>query len=304
MDRKIPSITVAIPCYNEELTITKVIRNFRNELPDSKIIVFDNNSKDKSAELARNSGAEVFFVKKRGKGNVIKDIFKKVNEDVLIMVDGDDTYLAKDVRKLMQPIINDEADMSVGNRIMGKNNGMNTGHSLGNKIFRWLLNIFFKTNFQDILSGYRVFSRDFYKNIPLLANGFEVETELTLQALEREYRIVEIPVGYQSRPEGSHSKIREFSDGSRIIFTIVSLFRDYRPMTFFSILGFFSILIGIALGSRVVLEYFETGLVLRLPTAVLSITFIILGFTSVLSGLTVSAINRRYRELENILKNK
>lgn len=304
MDRKNLNFVVAIPCYNEELTIAKVIRDFRNELPNSKIIVFDNNSKDKSAELAMSSGAEVLCVKKQGKGNVVKNIFKKIDEDILILVDGDDTYFAKDVKKLVQPIIDDEADMVVGNRIMGKNRGMNTSHNLGNKLFRWILNIFFRTKFQDILSGYRVFSKDFYKNVSLLSSGFEVETELTLQALEREFRVMEIPIGYQPRPEGSHSKIREFGDGSKIIFTIISLFRDYRPMTFFSCLGFFFILVGLALGFRVVLEFFETGLVPRLPTAVLSITFIILGFTSFLSGLTVSAINRRYRELENILKNK
>lgn len=300
--KNMPKITIAIPCYNEELTIEKVINDFKRELPEARIIVFDNNSTDKSVELSKRAGAEVVYENRQGKGNVIKKIFSVVNSEILIMVDGDDTYFAKDVHSLLDQFEkNINIDMVVGRRMAKKIEGMSKSHNLGNNFFRFILNSLFKTNFKDILSGYRIMTKNFYKNIPIQADGFEVETELTLQALDRKNTIIEVPIDYQSRPKGSFSKIREFSDGYKIMLTIVALFRDYRPMTFFSLVGLFFIVVGLLLGMRVVIEYIETGTVLYMPTAVLSITFIILGFNSLLAGLMVSAINRRYKELENII---
>lgn len=295
-------IIVAIPCYNEEIAIGKVVKDFKKELPGARVIVFDNNSSDRTIQEAQEAGAEIFHEFKQGKGNVVQRIFNSADANILVLVDGDDTYFAKDVHKLIDIIKKEKADMAVGRRIPVNKKGMSKSHGLGNKIICWTLNLLFKTGLNDILSGYRVFSKNFYSNIPILSDGFEIETELTLQALERGFRVVEVSVDYKARPMGSSSKIREFSDGSRIISTIVSLFRDYRPMAFFSALGLFFIAVGIILGVRVVIEFVETGLVPRLPTAILSITFIILGFTSLLSGLTVSTVNRRHRELENILK--
>jgi glycosyltransferase involved in cell wall biosynthesis len=297
-------ITIGIPCYNEEISIGKVVSDFRSEIPESRIIVIDNNSKDKTSEKAKDAGAEVFFEKKLGKGNAVRKLFEISDEDILILVDGDDTYFAKDVKKLIQPILENKADMVVGNRFAYKNDAMNESHNFGNKLFRLILNLFFNTKFKDILSGYRAFNKEFYKNTPLLSEKFEIETEMTLQALERNFNVIEIPINYQKRPAGSHSKIKEFRDGSKIIFTITSLLRDYRPMTFFSILGSFLILIGFSFGTRVLIEYIKTGIILRVPTAILTIALVILGFNSFLSGLTVSAINRRNRELENIIKRK
>lgn len=299
---KKPKITVAIPCYNEEKTIAKVINDFRRELPEAEILVFNNNSSDNTAKIAKENGANVFFERKRGKGYVMQKMFSVINTDIFILVDGDDTYFASDVHKLLEPIKSGKADMVVGNRLLQKKSGFSVSHRFGNWIFKILLNYLFNARFLDILSGYRVMSREFYKSIPLLAKGFEIETELTLQSLDRNYLIKEIPVQYKDRPEGSHSKISKFKDGYRIIFTIISLLRDYRPTVFFSYLGGIFMIAGIFFGSVIIEEYYQTGYISRVPTAILSIALVIVGVNAIISGLILGAVNRRQKETEIIIR--
>src|SRR3990167_4233089 len=283
-----PTIAVAVPCYNEELTIAKVISDFQRELPGAKIFIFDNNSSDNTLKVAKENGARVIYEKKQGKGYVMQRMFRVMDSDILIMVDGDGTYFAEDVHKLIMPIINGDADMVVGNRLHQKDKGFSHSHRFGNAVFRFLLNHLFGTNYRDILSGYRAMKKDFYRSIPLLAGGFEVETELTLQSLDRGYSIMEVPVDYTNRPQGSYSKISKFKDGSRIILTIISLLRDYRPMIFFS--------------SVVIKEYYLTGFITRVPTSILSIALVIVGVNAIISGLILSAVGRRQKETEAIIK--
>lgn len=297
-----PTIAVAIPCYNEELTIAKVINDFRRELPEAEIFVFDNNSSDNTVKIAKENGATVIYERKQGKGYAMQRMFRTVNADILVMVDGDETYFASDVHKLMAPIQSGDADMVVGNRLHQRKKGFSHSHRFGNALFRFLLNYLFSTHYRDILSGYRAMKKDFYQRVPLLAGGFEVETELTLQSLDRDYAVVEVPVNYTDRPQGSYSKISKFKDGSRIIFTIISLLRDYRPMIFFSYLGGTFIVAGILFGSVVIKEYYLTGFISRVPTAILSIALVIVGVNAIISGLILSAVSRRHKETEMIIR--
>lgn len=295
-------ITVAIPCYNEAPTVGKVINDFRAKLPEAEILVFDNNSKDETVRIAKEHGAKIFYEKKQGKGYVLQNMFRTLDADIFILVDGDDTYFAEDVYKLIEPIKNGQADMVVGNRLLQGRSGFSSTHRFGNMVFKYLLNYLFNARFADILSGYRVMTREFYKNIPLLAKGFEIETELTLQSLERNFHIIEIPIQYKNRPEGSHSKINKVKDGYRIIFSIIALLRDYRPMVFFGYLGGFFIIMGIILGSIIISEYYRTGAITRVPTAILSITLVIIGVNALISGLILSAVNRRQKETETFIR--
>lgn len=301
-ENKQMKIAVAIPCYNEETTIAKVIGDFRKELPEADILVFDNNSSDDTVKIARENGADVFFERKQGKGYVMQKMFNIVDADIFVLVDGDDTYFASDVHKLLEPIKSGKADMSVGNRLLQKKSGFSLSHRFGNWAFKLLLNYLFNAKFEDILSGYRVMSKEFYKSIPLLAKGFEIETELTLQSLDRSYLIKEIPIQYKDRPAGSHSKISKLRDGYKIIFTIISLLRDYRPTVFFSYVSIFFIIAGLFFGSIIIEEYYTTGFIRRVPTAILSITLIIIGVNALISGLILSAINRRQKETEVIIR--
>lgn len=297
-----PEITVAIPCYNEELTIAKVIRDFHAELPEAEIIVFDNNSTDNSVKAARESGARVVLERRQGKGYVMQKMFRTLEADIFVLVDGDDTYFAKDVHELLKPIRSGAADMVVGNRLLQKKGGFTVSHRFGNLLFKYLLNYLFKAKFADVLSGYRVMTKEFYQSIPLLAKGFEIETELTLQSLERSYQIVEVPIQYQDRPAGSHSKLKKITDGYQIILTIIALLRDYRPMVFFSYLGGLFIVLGVGFGGIVVDEYIRTGTINRVPTAILSVMLVLIGVNAIISGLILSAVNRRQRETEVIIR--
>lgn len=296
------SIAVAIPCYNEELTIGKVIQDFRKELPEADIFVFDNNSSDQTVKIARENGAQVISEKKQGKGYAMQRMFTTMQSDILVMVDGDATYFAEDVHRLIAPIIEDNADMVVGNRLHQNDTGFSFVHRFGNALFKMFLNYLFNTRYQDILSGYRAMKKEFYQGVPLLAGGFEVETELTLQSLDRGYFLKEVPIQYTDRPAGSHSKINEFKDGSRIILTIISLLRDYRPMIFFSYLGGAFITFGLIFGGVVVAEFYQTGFITRVPMAILSIALVIVGVNAIVSGLILSAVARRQKETELIMR--
>lgn len=296
------NISVAIPCYNEELTIAKVIRDFRSVLQNATIHVFDNNSTDNSVELAKREGATVHRVRKQGKGNVMKAIFDTISADALIVVDGDDTYYAEDAPKMLEKILNGEADMVVGNRLPNATDeSMRLLHQFGNRLIVRTVNRMFKTNYIDILSGYRAFSRHFIESVPLLTPGFETETELTLQALERGMEIIEIPVSYRNRPEGSESKLRSFQDGKRIMLTAAIILRDHHPIRLFGMISLLCFLISLIFAILRISNYMGST---TLPNEVLTGTIMIfspLAIVSLAIGLILSAINTRFREMNQIM---
>jgi glycosyltransferase involved in cell wall biosynthesis len=292
-------IAVLIPCYNEELTIEQVVAQFREQLPGATIYVFDNGSSDDTVEAARGSGAIVFHEARRGKGYVVQSMFQRVNADVYIMVDGDGTYPAAAVHELIAPVIKDEADMVVGSRLHDQSlSEFKFLNRLGNRLFLSALNWIFRVKLTDMLSGYRAFNQKLVKGLPLFSTGFEIETELTIKSLQRRYRIIEVPVDLTHRPEGSHSKIRLVHDGALIVHSILALFRDYKPLTFFGLLGLLLIFFGLLLGSVVILEFIETGSVPRLPSAVLAVGLVLSGMLLVSVGLILHTITRRFQELE------
>ena len=289
---------VLIPCYNEELTIADVVDRFRAELPDAEIYVFDNNSTDRTAAEAERAGAIVLPVGQQGKGYVVRFMFQHVEADIYVMVDCDGTYPAASVHSLIAPIINNQADMTVGSRLHGQSQSQfKFLNRFGNKLFLSALNSIFKVRLTDILSGYRAFNRKLVKSLPLFGGGFEIETELTIKALERGYRIVEVPIDLSERPTGSSSKIRLVRDGMRIIHTILALFRDYKPLTFFGAMGLIVIAAGFVPGLIVVFEFIETRFISHVPSAILAVGLVISGMLLVMVGLILHTITRRFQEL-------
>ncbi|MBI5404659.1 MAG: glycosyltransferase [Candidatus Kerfeldbacteria bacterium] len=302
-------IAVLIPCYNEAVTIKKVIEDFRRELPTADIVVVDNNSTDASVEIARTAGARVIFERRQGKGNVVKKMFDDVDADYYVMVDADDTYHAADVHKLLAPAMEDKADMVVGTRLEAiTQTSMNLVHQFGNRMLLGIINFSFRSKLRDLLSGYRMMNRSYVEGIPVLSTGFEIETELALQAMERGFRVIEVPVAYQARPEGSESKLRPLRDGAKILFTIMSILRDYRPMTFFPAVAIILLLASVGTGLVVFLDYLEKGLVTRLPLALITVGLAITSLLVLIAGFIVSTINRRFEEnhilLFRLLKKK
>ena len=298
-----PRIALLIPCYNEELTVAHVVEQFRAELPGAEIYVFDNNSADGTVEEARRVGATVFHEPRQGKGYVVQTMFQQVDADVYVMVDGDETYAPEEVHRLIQPVLNNEADMVVGSRMHQQSSSdFKALNRFGNRLFLWVINTVFHVKLTDILSGYRAFSRKFVQEIALFGGGFEIETELTIRALGRRYRIVEVPADLRQRPEGSHSKIKIVSDGLLILNTILALFRDYKPLTFFGTLGLLFIAAGLIPGAVVVTEFIQTGLVPRLPSAVLAVGLTLCGVLLILAGLIVHTIVRRFQEFDHTMR--
>ena len=243
-------VAVLIPCYNEELTVEKVVKDFRKELKDADIYVYDNNSKDNTAKLAKKAGAIVRHEYKQGKGHVVKSMFYDIDADIYIMVDGDDTYPADAVHKLMQPVIDGKADMVNGDRLSSTyfTENKRLFHNFGNKLVKNSINFLFKSNVKDIMTGYRVFNKKFVKNVPIMSPNFEVETEMTIYALDKKMSIVEIPVQYRDRPAGSVSKLNTIKDGIKVVKTIIRMFRSYKPMLFYGILSFISLVVGLSTG--------------------------------------------------------
>jgi len=295
---------VLIPCLDEAATIGRLVADFRRDLPQATVVVLDNGSSDDSAAQAAAAGATVMSVPRRGKGYVLRAALDRVRADCYVIVDGDGTYASSDVLQLIEPIARGEADMVVGTRsTMARPDAMHPLHRFGNRLIVNFLNVCFHASLKDILSGYRVLSGATVRNLPLLAPGFEVETELTLECLERGFRIVELPISYQARPQGSRSKLNAFKDGYRIVMTIMALLRDYRPMTFFSSLAGVILVAGLLGGAVVVSEFIRTGLVPRLPLAILSAALVLLSAVFLVTGFVVSAINRRFAEME-VLTNR
>ena len=293
-------IAVLIPCYNEEQTIVKVVKDFKKELPDSIIYVYDNNSKDKTAIIAEQAGAIIKKEVRQGKGYVIQSMFREIEADYYVLVDGDDTYPANTVGGLISLAETKNADMVVGDRlsngIYAKENKRGF-HNFGNSLVKKMVNVFFRSNLKDIMSGYRVFSRNFVKNYPVLVGGFQLETDMTIFALDRKFVIGELPIEYRDRPAGSVSKLNTFSDGAKVITIIFNLFRYYRPFLYFSIIASLFILAGLIIGLPVVLEYIETSYILKIPSAILASGLIIIGLISFICGVILDAIRRMGREM-------
>ena len=293
------NIAVLIPCYNEELTIHKVVTDFKKELPDSTIYVYDNNSIDETFNIAKRAGAIVRREFRQGKGNVIRSMFRDIYADVYIMIDGDDTYPANFIHHLIDPILNNEADIVVGDRHSNgtySNENKRLLHNFGNNLVKNLINRMFRADLKDIMSGYRVFNKKFVKNIPINSDGFEVETEMTLHALDKKFLIKEIPIEYRDRPDGSISKLNTYSDGVKVLKTILWVFKDYRPLAFFAILSLILFIPGLILGLIVLVEFIDTSFVSRLPSAVLSVGLVIVSTLSLFVGFILDTVVKQHRE--------
>lgn len=292
------NIAVMIPCYNEERTIAKVVADFKKELPWAAVYVFDNNSTDSSPKLAAGAGAQVIRVNDKGKGRVVQKMLENVNADIYVMVDGDDTYFAGDAHKLIKAVADDEADMAVGLRQPVSDSAMRPVNRIGNIFFSALFGWCFKVKLQDILSGYRVFSKKIVRNVAVMRFKFEVESEMTIQALSRGLRIKEIPIAYKERPEKSHSKLRPFEDGYAILLTIVTLFRDLRPLTFFGGIALLFWLGALIYG----LVVFFDARVANLFDSIFLTSLFIIGWLFLLIGFAVHTINHRFNEIIVLLK--
>ena len=299
-------VAVMLPCFNEALSIGKVVEDFRKVLPEADIYVYDNNSTDGTAEVAAKAGAIVRKEPRQGKGNVMRSMFRDIEADVYVIADGDDTYPAEEAPKLTKMLLEQHADMVVGDRLSSTYFSENKRpfHNSGNRFVKTMINRIFKADMHDILSGYRVFSRDFIKNFPVMSKGFEIETELTIHALDKNYRVCEAPVGYRDRGEGSVSKLNTVSDGVKVIGTIFTLFKDYRPLTFFSILSLISLAGSITLMIPVLTEYWATNLVPRFPSLIVACTLLMLAILLFLCGLVLATIAKNQRQLFEYMRIK
>jgi glycosyltransferase involved in cell wall biosynthesis len=299
------NLAVIIPCFNEEVTIGQVIRKFQKMLPEAKIYVFDNNSTDDTGKIARASGATVIMEKRQGKGFVIQSMFRKVEADIYIMVDGDDTYDVSNLQEMISCISKDEADMVVGNRLKTyANKSFRPFHIFGNNLVRFLINKLFKVSLKDVMSGFRVMSRDFVKNINITSCGFEVEPEMTIKAVKYGFVIKEIDINYGERPPGSHSKLNTLKDGLLVLKTIFIIFKDYKPLLFFSAIAGILFLTSLLSGSIVVLEFIETRYITHVPLAIFASGAMILAIILFVTGITLDSINRRFNELYSFIRNK
>jgi glycosyltransferase involved in cell wall biosynthesis len=296
-----PSIAVVIPCYQEELTIGKVVRDFRQQLPQAKVIVYDNNCTDRTAEVAREAGAEVRREIRQGKGWVVARMFEEVDADVLVMVDGDDTYDATAVHALLTPILKGEADMTVASRLhVYEDKSFRPLHLAGNQLVTRIINWTFKSNIPDVFSGYRVFTRRAMAMIPITAHGFDVETELTLQALYRGLVLKEISAPYRERPSGSFSKLNTFSDGFKVLLKLFLILKSYRPLTFFGSCSIVLLLLGLGAGARPIYEYVTENYVYAVPSAILAAALMLLSCLTLALGLILNSVNLRLLELERL----
>lgn len=266
-------IAVLIPCYNEELTVTKVVNDFKLALPNAKIYVYDNNSRDKTVELAQKAGAIVRHEYRQGKGNVVRSMFREIEADYYIMVDGDDTYPAEHASEMIEKAIKHNADMVIGDRLSNgtySSENKRSFHDFGNKLVLGLINSIFKSDLMDIMTGYRVFSKFFVKNFPALSEGFQIETEMSIFALNYKFNIVQVPINYRDRPEGSFSKLNTFRDGFRVLKVLSTLFKDTRPLMFFGMISLIFIISSLIVGTPVLIEFVNTHFITLVPSAILA----------------------------------
>jgi glycosyltransferase involved in cell wall biosynthesis len=291
-------VAVLVPCFNEQAAVATVVADFRKALPAAKIYVYDNNSSDRTAAVAREAGAEVRSERRQGKGHVVRRMFADIDADIYVLVDGDATYDAPSAPRMVERLVDEHLDMVVGLRIDQAVAAYRRGHRTGNRMLTGFLSSVFGQAFKDILSGYRVFSRRFVKSFPVLSDGFEIETELTVHALELAMPVAEIETPYYARPEGSVSKLNTWRDGFRILGTILKLYRSEKPLRFFVVIGTFLALVSFGLAVPVIITYLEEGIVPRLPTAVLSTGLMIVAVLSVSSGMVLDTVTRGRREMK------
>ncbi len=291
-------IAVLIPCYNEAKTIKKVVEDFKRELPEAKIYVYDNNSSDGTDKIAREAGAIVRYEKKQGKGNVIKTMFREIDAQCYIMTDGDDTYPAECARQMIEPVLNDKADMVVGDRLSSTyfTENKRPFHNLGNVLVRKMINMIYKSDIRDVMTGYRAFSYQFVKTFPVLSKGFEIETEMTIHSLDKNLFVKNLIIEYRDRPEGSVSKLNTYSDGFRVIKTIIKLYKNYKPFAFFSLLSMFLFVIGTAFLIPVLVEYFSTGLVPKVPSFITSVFFYLSAIQAFFGGLILDTFVKKAKD--------
>ena len=298
-------IAVLIPCYNEELTIAKVVKDFKKALPNADIYVYDNNSSDKSVKLAISAGAIVRGEIRQGKGNVVRSMFRDINADCYLLVDADDTYSAKDAKKLCNYVLNDGYDMVVGDRLSSTyfTENKRLFHNFGNKLVRFLINKLFKANINDIMSGYRAFSYEFVKGFPILSKNFEIETEMTIHAIDKNFKVKVVPVSYKDRIVGSISKLNTYTDGIMVVNTISQLVKEYKPRLFFTFCSLIFLVISLILGLPVFIEYFDTGLVPRFPSLIVSMISLVLSLLLFITGIILEVLAKKYRQLYELYLN-
>lgn len=291
------NVAVLIPCYNEAQTIEKVVKDWKRELPEATIYVYNNNSVDNTAEIAAKAGAVVRNEYKQGKGNVIRRMFREIDADCYIMIDGDDTYPAEYGRRMAEEVLNKNVDMVVGDRLSSTyfEENKRPFHNMGNTVVRGSINKLFKSDIKDIMTGYRAFSYEFVKTFPILSKGFEIETEMTIFAVDKNMSVSNVVVDYRDRPEGSESKLNTYSDGMKVLWTIVRLFKDYRPLAFFGIISLILFIVGMVLFIPVFRSYLITGLVLRMPTLIVSGFFVMGALLSLFGGLILDNIKNQSR---------
>ena len=288
-------IAVLIPCYNESKTIRKVVEDFKRELPEATIYVYDNNSKDGTDKIAKEAGAVVRYERKQGKGNVMRSMFRDIDAECYIITDGDDTYPAEYAREMCNAVLERNADMVVGDRLSSTyfTENKRLFHNTGNVLVRKLINIIYKSDIRDVMTGYRAFSYEFVKTFPILSKGFEIETEMTIHALDKNMGIENVIIEYRDRPEGSKSKLNTYSDGIKVIKTIVTLYKDYRPLSFFSWATALLGIIGILFLIPVLVDYIQTGLVPKMPSFMASIFFFICAIQSFFGGLILQTLVKK-----------
>ena len=291
-------IAILIPCYNEEISIKQVITDFKKELPNATIYVYDNNSTDDTSKIAKECGAVVKQEFRQGKGNVVRSMFRDIQADIYVMVDGDDTYPASFVHKLIEPIT-DGIDMVIGDRHSNGDYGNENKrplHFFGNHLVKKLINIFFNANLKDIMSGYRAFNKNFVKNMPINSDGFEIETEMSIHALDKRFDIKEVQISYQDRAKGSFSKLNTISDGIKVLKTIFWLFKDYKPLTFFTIVSSIFFILAMFAGLPVILEFMSTSYITKIPSAILAVGLMLMSIISLFSGFILDTIVKQHRE--------
>jgi len=299
------TIAVLIPCYNESLTIEKVVKDYREALPEADIYVYDNNSTDGTDEIARRAGAVVRYERRQGKGNVIRTMFREIEADCYLMIDGDDTYPAEYAKEMVRCVLEEHADMVIGDRLSATYfmENKRAFHNTGNRVVRGLINYLFHSDVRDIMTGYRAFSRLFVKSCPVLSKGFEVETEMTIHALDKNFSLKEIPVAYRDRPQGSVSKLNTIQDGVKVLRTIASLFREYKPYLFFTIVMLLCEAVAAAFFVPILLEFLETGLVPKFPTLIMSGLVAVVGVLMWICGIILQVIAKKHRQLFELYLN-
>lgn len=292
-------IAVLIPCYNESVTIKKVVEDYKKALPEADIYVYDNNSTDKTDEIARQAGAIVRYEYRQGKGNVIRSMFREIDADCYLMIDGDDTYPAENAREMVNLVLDKGVDMVIGDRLSSTyfTENKRPFHNTGNRTVRFLINKLFKSNIRDIMTGYRAFSKRFVKSFPVLSKGFEIETEMSIHALDKNFLLQEIPVTYRDRPEGSSSKLNTISDGLKVLKTIATLFKEYKPYTFFSMISVVLWIISLILFIPAFAGFVKTGMVLRFPSVIVAVAIAIMGLLLWVCGIILEVIAKKHKQL-------